>query len=283
VKIKLKYDLLILNIINFILILIIVFFPTNILRIILGIPFVLFFPGYSVIAALYPKKDAIENANRLMLSFALSIAVVPLILLLLNFTSWGINLIPILYSLAGFTFITSVIAWFRRKDRPIFDRFSLEFELKVPVWRGFWKGDIPNRILSIILILAIAGAIGILTYVIMMPSTQETYTEFYILNENSKAINYPHIMKYGGSGTIVLGIVNHEETAISYRVVIKINGLQSSEVGPITLKDEEKWENEVVFTPTVVSTNQKVEFILYKEGKTYTEVASLHIWIDVIE
>src|SRR3972149_42796 len=68
-------------------------------RIILGLPFVLFFPGYALMAALFPRKDDIDPIERVALSLGLSIAVVPLIGLALNYSPWGIRLDPILASL----------------------------------------------------------------------------------------------------------------------------------------------------------------------------------------
>ncbi|MFP3976163.1 MAG: DUF1616 domain-containing protein, partial [Dehalococcoidia bacterium] len=58
-------------------------------RIVLGILFVLFFPGYMLIAALFPRKESLDGIERVALSFGLSIAVVPLIGLVLNYTPWG--------------------------------------------------------------------------------------------------------------------------------------------------------------------------------------------------
>jgi len=49
------------------------------IRIILGLPLVLFLPGYSLIAALFPRKDDLDGIERVALSFGLSIAIVPLI------------------------------------------------------------------------------------------------------------------------------------------------------------------------------------------------------------
>jgi uncharacterized membrane protein len=46
---------------------------------------VLFFPGYTLISALFPRKDSLSGVERLALSFGLSIAVVPLIGLILNY------------------------------------------------------------------------------------------------------------------------------------------------------------------------------------------------------
>jgi uncharacterized membrane protein len=101
------------------------------LRIILGLPFVLFIPGYAFIAALFPEagsgpvdSDAdadddpeergIDGIERVALSFGLSIAVVPLIGLVLNFTPWGIRLVPIMLAVSGFTLVATAIAAVRR-------------------------------------------------------------------------------------------------------------------------------------------------------------------------
>ena len=55
-------------------------------RIVLSLAFVLFFPGYTLIAALFPAKGRLDGIERVALSFGLSLAVVPLIGLALNFT-----------------------------------------------------------------------------------------------------------------------------------------------------------------------------------------------------
>jgi uncharacterized membrane protein len=251
------------------------------MRVILGMPFILFFPGYAVISALYPTKDAISSTHRLMLSFALSIAIIPLILLLLNFTSWGIRLNPILYSVATFIAIISVVAWLRRRRKPKSDQFNIEFDLRMPVWKGFWKAGTANRIISVVLVLAILGAIGTLVYVIRMPDTGEKFTEFYILSTNGKAMNYPQALTLGEEGKVIVGIVNHERIAMSYRVEVRINGVKDSETSSVVLADGEKWESEVTFIPTIVATNQKVEFLLYKGGEASPTMEPLHFWMDV--
>ena len=51
--------------------------PLPTLRILLGGPFVLFFPGYTMVAALFPGRDDLEGLERLGLSLGLSIAILP--------------------------------------------------------------------------------------------------------------------------------------------------------------------------------------------------------------
>jgi len=74
--------------------------PFVYVRYIFGSIAVLFLPGYTLIEALYPKKEDLDGLERLALSIGLSLALVPLVGLLLNYTPWGIRLDPIVVSLA---------------------------------------------------------------------------------------------------------------------------------------------------------------------------------------
>jgi len=84
------------------------------LRIILGFPLVLFLPGYSLICALFPKKDELNAIEKIALSIGLSIAIVVIIGLVLNYTPWGIRLGPILLAISSFTLISGGIGEVKR-------------------------------------------------------------------------------------------------------------------------------------------------------------------------
>jgi uncharacterized membrane protein len=96
------------------------------IRIILGLPLVLFLPGYALIAALFPRKEDLDAIERIALSFGLSIAVVPLLGLALNYTPFGIRLLPILIVLSVFTISLAISAYVRRSMIPEEDRFSVD-------------------------------------------------------------------------------------------------------------------------------------------------------------
>jgi hypothetical protein len=77
--------------------------PLALLRWILGSVFVLFIPGYVTVEALFPKGRELDAIERFVLSVGLSLIIVMLIGLLLNYTPLGIRLTPIVISLTIFT------------------------------------------------------------------------------------------------------------------------------------------------------------------------------------
>jgi uncharacterized membrane protein len=75
-----------------------------------GSLFVLIIPGYVALEALYPRKGVLSSFQRFTLGFGLSIVLVPLVLLPLNFTPWGIRLTPVIISLTILTLGLSGVA-----------------------------------------------------------------------------------------------------------------------------------------------------------------------------
>jgi len=88
--------------------------PLIILRYILGTLYVLYIPGATLIEALYPKHEGLSSLERLALSIGLSLALVPLVGLILNYTPWGIRLTPIATSLATLSIALATIAVYRK-------------------------------------------------------------------------------------------------------------------------------------------------------------------------
>ena len=93
-------------------------FPLVYIRYILGSIFVLWLPGYAFIKALFPTKVPIQTNSqdldkieRIALSMGMSLALVPITGLLLNYTPWGIRLTPVTLSLLVLTttFATAAI------------------------------------------------------------------------------------------------------------------------------------------------------------------------------
>jgi uncharacterized membrane protein len=86
--------------------------PLIYVRYVLGAIFVLFLPGYSLIKAIFPGKE-LDTIERTALSLGLSLAIVPLTGLILNYTPWGIRTTPITLILMILTIILATTALIR--------------------------------------------------------------------------------------------------------------------------------------------------------------------------
>ena len=128
--------------------------------------------------------------------------------------------------------------------------------------------------------MAILGAIGVLAYTIANPKVEDNFTEFYVLGLEGEAIDYPKELSVGEEGRVIVAIINHEHATIDYRLEVKIDGTRDSQIGPLMLEDGERWEEIVSFTPDRAGDNQKVEFLLHRNGEVepYLE---LHLWVNV--
>ncbi|MHB8085425.1 MAG: DUF1616 domain-containing protein [Dehalococcoidia bacterium] len=275
-------------ILSFILILIILFIPIDAIRIILGLPFMLFFPGYTLIAALFPGKSGLQGIERLALSVGLSLAVIPLIGLILNCTPWGIRLLPILISLIAFIIAMCIIAFLRRNHLSDDDKYDFGSMLTIRKAGAKESTTLPSvnkkrwmdRLLNIILALAAVVCICTIVYAIVKPKAGEKFSEFYILGTEGKAENYTRDVKLGSPISLTMGIVNHEQAETVYTGKVTIDGVDNRALPTITLAPEQKQEQVISFDPTKVGQNQKVEFLLFRNAETEPYL-TLHIWVNV--
>ncbi|MCK4677798.1 MAG: DUF1616 domain-containing protein [Bacteroidales bacterium] len=257
------------------------------IRTVLGLPIVLFFPGYALIAALFPRKDDLDGIERVALSFGLSIAVVPLLGLGLNYTPWGIRLIPILVTLVIFTLGMCVITIYRRSELPEEEAFSVPFAaLYASLSEEIFTSPQSrlDKMLTVILVLSILVSVIMLVYVIVTPKQGEKFTEFYILGPGGMADDYPTELNLSDSKMVIVGIVNHEYDVVSYSLELVLdNELLAQYQETIMLSHNETWERNVTFTPDKAGEDMKLQFLLYKEYNYTAPYRDLHLWINVSE
>jgi uncharacterized membrane protein len=304
VRVRLGSLLLLIIAVSVVLILVISFLPDiTSVRVILGLPFILFFPGYVLVLAVFPGKNSVGLMERMALSFGLSFAVTALIGLGLNYTPWGIQLMPVLYSQSVFIVLMSAVAFWRQSKMPAAERFTPGWDTRFS--NGTSKLD---RALSVVLVVIIVATVTVLIYSVAFPRVGEKFTEFYILNTQGQAAGYPRdfvlsegkvaAVGYGDgeaqpgtSGYLIVGIINREQTATAYEVSLLINGqpvpmevdgITIDSLGPISLTNNEKFEKEIGFGPFQPGDNQQVEFVLLVRGKPYFDTPP-HIWINARE
>jgi uncharacterized membrane protein len=253
-----------------------------------GLVMVLFIPGYSLIAALFPRQKGLDGIERVALSFGLSIAVTPLIGLGLNYTPWGIRLDPIVVCLTAFTVICVLVANKRRHSVPVEDRFQADFgkifsEAKKEVLPG--SENRLDRILIVVLICAIIVSILVLAYVVVVPKQGEKFTEFYILGTNDMAESYPTMFELGNQQPVIAGVANHEYRDVTYDLIVTLNDSSTiTEIysDRITLADNQTWEKTIPLKPDRKGSKMKLEFDLYADGNMTAPYREVHLWVDVI-
>lgn len=275
-RIKIDNSLILVNLLIILLIAAINFSLSIVLRILLGLPFLLFIPGHVLMLAVNSKKDGITGIQRILFSCGLSIVIVSLIGLILSYTKWGITVETSLYSITFFIVVLSVIAWFRQSRLPNQERLVFEFRLKLLVLgQGFWR-----KTLTIVLIVSIVGALGMLGYTMSKPLVGERFTEFYILSLDRSVEGLPTTLAVGDGGNVIVSIVNNEGEEASYRLEIRVDGEIKSVIEQIILDNKQKIEFTVGFTVDKAGASQKVEFLLYKQpdNKSYRTLA---LWVNV--
>ena len=181
--------------------------PMPILRLGLGLVYVLFAPGYALQAALFPRAADLDGPERLALSFGLSVAVVPPMALLLDALPWGIRLWPIIAAEGTFLVLSSLVALNRRGRLHVQDRPAMAWELDPAAW---WADqDRTTRALFGILGLALLTAAIAATVIIVTPKPGEKLTEFYILGAEGLAESFPREAIAGEVLSVTMGIGNH--------------------------------------------------------------------------
>ncbi len=262
----------------FVLLLIAALFSPSLVRGFLGLIVVLFLPGYSLSAVLFPYRGQVSPLERVALSVLLSLALSALAGLGLNYTPWGLKLIPVLIVLGGGSILAAIIAWYRRKRLSAAGRLS--FYLPAP--RMSW--NMPSMLdkgLMFSLVAVIIMAIVTMVYTFNSPSISEQFTEFYILGENGKLENYGTVLSVYDEQQLLVGVVNHERHDLAYTIKLRLGDQQLAEVQTGTLSPGQRWESPISFTPASRGSDQKLELLLIREDRLDQPYRSLHLWLDI--
>nr|QNO53224.1 hypothetical protein HNLOENAD_00024 [Methanosarcinales archaeon ANME-1 ERB6] len=141
-----------------------------------------------------------------------------------------------------------------------------------------------DKILTVILLIAIITALAATVYVIVTLKKGEEFTEFYILGPGGKAADYPTDLSAGEKGEVIVGVVNHEYENVSYLFRVMLENRTIGERS-FQLAHNETLEFPFMFTVEEKG-RKKLEFILFEEGQGEDEGAAmpyreLHLWINV--
>jgi uncharacterized membrane protein len=262
------------------------YFADTLLRSVIGLFFILLVPGYSSLAALLPRKEDLTIVERIGISIGMSVVIVILTGFVLNFTDFGIRIVPLATFLGLFVLVTAVIACFRRRSLAPAElsmismhKFS-DLQKKLHVNPQFSA----NTLLTASLILLIVIASSLLTYLVFLPPQKGGFTEFYILGTGNRTDHYPTELTPGQAQILAVNISNHEGKDSTYHLVVSLNGTNNrTELynNQITVENDKSWQESLSLKPNYVGTNLREEFLLYLDSNSTTPYRELHLWVNV--
>jgi len=215
-------------------------------RVAVGLPFLLFVPGYVVVTAVYPRAGtdggvdgsigvgavsghALSGIERLVTAAIGSLAVVGAVSLAAEFSPWGIRIVPIIGGLAAVSLVGAAVAAFRRRSvspqncpdlaattRRVLGAIRSEFAVET-------TGGVVLNVFVVVSLVVMLGGVG---YAATERPSAEQYSEFAVLTENADgeltAIGHPKNVSSNAETPIHVRISNHEGERTNYTVVVQL-------------------------------------------------------------
>ena len=291
------------------------------LRFLAAVPLLLFLPGYVIVGILFPRTgrppqeasrelaqplstarnlDRVTIPERLGLSLALSVAIVPLLALLLEILPVDGFSGVILPTLVGFVLIGAGLGTARRFRAPVDDRFYLPTAAITAAIFAPLSDSMPRaeRIATVALAVTVLLAVVSVGYVFAVPQHGEQYTDLRVLTESDGELtfsDYPDELSTTDETDLVVGIDNREQHTETYTVVVTVDQLidDGDGITPIESTEIDRFEatlddNERRHQPQTVTFGatgeHRLNYYLYTEEPPETadsETAYRHVHFTV--
>jgi uncharacterized membrane protein len=251
------------------------------LRVAAGLPLILFFPGYVLLANLYPQRDALGIVYYLALSVGLSLALVPLGGLALNLTPWGIHTGTIMGLLVLWTLALAVLAHLRRRGEA--DEHAAGLAASLAAFR-YWAATPSNRPQAVVLltigivVLVVTGVIGYRSSA--PPASAGSFTELALLSRDGRLDGLQRGLQLGESTTVTVTVTSREREETAYRMEARLADGSPIVLAKKALPPGDSWSQDVTVTPTEVGERQQLQVLLYRE-QDVEPYRSVHLWLDV--
>ena len=284
-------------------------------------PFLLFLPGYALLSMLFPGSgnpgaDAvaarplegvtIEWFERVSLSVGISVAILPLLMVLLAATGTQLTRVTVSVTLVGFVVLASALGAARRvalpeesRYDPPLDRWLSEVQLARDS-PGVPRVDKAGAVaIALVVLLALSG----LSVGLAAPPDGESYTEVALLtpSENGPvAAGYPDAVASDEPLELVLSIENNLGRATEYEYVVVLDRVSSSADGTevtvlersvlertnVSLANGETATQTLSLVPSMLGRDLRLSVLVYEETAPDTPSRTtadehLYIWIDV--
>jgi uncharacterized membrane protein len=235
------------------------------LRTILGLPLVLFLPGYALVSAFFPARDGPDGVARIALAVALSLATVPVLGLAIDRSPWPIDTRTVTAGLLTVVVAASLVAALLRSRLPDGDRYAVRLApMQLPPPRSWSRSTRATVALATVagLLLVVGGTDVVRTRLAGTP-----LTEFALYNAAGEVRFYPRQIPVGAPATVQVGVTNHEGHTVAYVLSIAGAGVALDPPVAIRLADGETWTGPVRFTVVAAGDDLRVRFELRRDDR----------------
>jgi uncharacterized membrane protein len=147
--------------------------------------------------------------------------------------------------------------------------------------RGGYLPERARRLLTLTVALLLLAAVSGTLYVATTDfETGETYSEFYVLNENGTAAGYPTNLTTGEERTVLLGIGNHENERVTYRMEVAWNDT-TVESREVTVEADRTEEFVVAVSAPDTPGNYRLDFLLYRTTESTEPYKNVYLNVEV--
>jgi len=244
------------------------------LRLPVGLLAVLILPGLSLCVAVFPRANDLADAERIGLSFGLSLAAITIVTLGLSYTPWGLAVTPLILAITLWTVVAMAVRLWRQSSLTPAARFSIAGGLaqRMEQFRRSWK--IATALVGL-------GALGGTVMAFTLVDRPLPNTELFILGSDELDRSYPYTARPSEPLTVVVGITSREPEPASFTVLVDTVGNRLATVGPIDIAPGQSWSAPVTFALTDSGNDQLVTFQLFKAHQLGA-YRLLQLWIDVL-
>jgi len=245
------------------------------IRLPLGLAAILVCPGYCLTALCFPGRAELSGTERMALSLGLSLALMVVTALFLNYVPGGISLVPVVAGMTGCTLILGTAAVARRSllepvTSPLPRRERARERVRLSHLGG---GSVVGLAVALVLFAAAGTALAV-----VLATTPAPATQFYALGPQGRGDGLPSTVHVGQPVPIMLGITTGPDGG-QYRVVIQAGSQQLAsdqvEIGP-----NQTWQHSYVFQLARAGAHQEVDALLLQPGSDLP-LRTLRLWLDV--
>lgn len=223
-----------------------------IVRAIFGFPLLFFVPGYIAVSVLFPRDSPVSekqagraliaqtrelsDVERAALSFGLSVAIVPLLGLVIAAGPWGYTDSTVIGVVSGSVLGGTILAISRRQSLPPADRYHVRLGERLTAARAaiLDAESAAHTAINVALVVSMLLALTTVGYALVAPQQGEEYTSLQLLTENDSgdlvASGYPDAIEPGESIPLVIALENHEQQAQNYTIVVQEQRMEDGDV-----------------------------------------------------